>query len=235
MGAHSGPNYDTDGIILLLDPSNPNCFTNGATECINLITGGSVTGPSGTPGTGVNTDAPNMFPAYSSLNGGVFNFAGGKGMNCNEDLGYRTTTSLSIWFYKTSSAVEYLTDARNDGGQWFLSNYISYNLVYQGALGYNYDATYNASSSGLLNNWQHLVVTSDNSGSKLYLNGFEVSNYGVQSSLDEDFGVNFRIGTRYTTANHWSGFMGVISAFDRVLSAEEVLQNYVAHKGRYGL
>ena len=53
-----------------------------------------------------------------------------------------------------------------------------------------------------LNQWHHMIVTSDSSGSKLYLNGYEVST--SNSQLDEDFGINYRIGTRYTTATEWT-------------------------------
>jgi hypothetical protein len=53
--------------------------------------------------------------------------------------------------------------------------------------------------------------------------------------MDEDFGKNFRIGTRYTTSTQWTGYMGPIVAYNRVLSAGEVKQNFNAHRSRYGI
>ena len=38
-----------------------------------------------------------------------------------------------------------------------------------------------------------MIVTSDSSGSKLYLNGYEVDTT-TSTSKDEDFGINYRIG-----------------------------------------
>ena len=239
--AHS-PRIVTDGIIFHIDAGNPKCFQSGSTTCTNLITGGLVTGASGGPGTGVHTPNPANFPLYSSNNGGIFNFSGGKGMNCEEDLGFHTQLSLSIWFYKTSAGTEYFTDGRNNGGQWFLSNYLSRNINYTSAMQYNFDEVYNASNTDFMNNWHHMVVTSDVSRSYLYLDGYEVSvhptyrtSYVSTTSIDEDLGKNFRIGTRYTTSGQWTGYMGPITIYNRVLTAEEIQQNFNALKGRYGI
>ena len=77
-----------------------------------------------------------------------------------------------------------------------------------------------------------MIVTSDDSGSKLYLNGSEVST-STSTSADEDFGINYRIGTRYTTSSEWTGFFGPICFYNRAITADEVLINYNALKGRF--
>lgn len=223
-----------DNLILHLDPANPVCFEPGADVCYNTVTGGIVTGANGTPYANTHTPNPNMFPAHNTVYGGVFDFAGGRGMNVDEDLGSTTTSTLSMWIYKNSASTQYFSDARNNGGQWYLSNYSSYNITYTNALAYNYGGSYNSSNSNFLNKWIHITVTSDNSGSKLYLNGV-LTTGGNRSSLDEDFGKNFRIGTRYTTSSNWTGYMGPIMAYNRVLSADEVKQNFNAHRGRFGI
>ena len=242
VGVFAGPEIVEDGLVLALDAGNSRCFNDGETSCKNLITGGLVTGASGTPGSGTHTPNTANFPAYSSNNGGIFDFTGGKGMNCEENLGSHTELSLSMWFYKTSSATEYFTDARNDGGQWFLSNYTSVNINYTDALRYNFDATYNASNADFLNNWHHMVVTSDASRSYLYLDGYEISvhpkyrtSYVSTTSIDEDLGKNFRIGTRYTTSAPWTGYMGPILIYNKALTASEIRQNFNANRSRFGI
>lgn len=234
MSVSGGPDIVEDGLILYLDPANPKCFVPGNTTCNNLITAGLVTGANGTPGTGTHTPNTAFFPVHNSICGGVFDFAGGRGMNCEENLGYRTTTSLCIWFYKNNSGGQYITDARNDGGQWFLSNYTNYNINYTEALAYNFGGTYNSANSDFINKWYYMVVTSNASSSKLYLNGNLITG-GPRSSIDEDFGVNFRIGTRYTTIGSWTGYMGPIQAYDRVLNEDEIKQNFNSHRGRFGI
>jgi len=236
MGIAYNPRIVTDGLIFAIDAGNPKCFTSGNTSCVNMVTQGAVTGANGTPGTGTHTPDTTAFPAYSSEAGGVFdfNFAGGRGMNVEEDLGSHSAITLEMWFYKTSSTGQYFTDARNNGGQWFLSNYTSDNINYTDTLTYNFDATYNASSTNFLNQWFHMIVTSDSTGSKLYLNGAEVTPL-LSNSLDEDLGVNFRIGTRYTDSSRWTGKMGPIRIYNKVLTSAEVLSNFASTKGRFGL
>ena len=77
-----------------------------------------------------------------------------------------------------------------------------------------------------------MTVTSDSTGSKIYINGvYAVATTTV--SADEDFGINFRIGTRYTTSSQWTGKMGSIYFYDKALSASEALQNFNAQKSRF--
>ena len=233
MGFSRGPKIPTNGLILALDAGNPKCFTSGDTTCNNIITGGLLTGASGTPSSGTHTPDTSNFPTYNSTNGGVFDFAGGRGMNFEEDLGFTTTRTLIMWFYKNSSNTQYFSDARNNGGQWFLSNYSGENINYTDALRYNFGGSYNASHPDFINKWHCMTVTSDNTESRLYLSGEEVDSYVSQNSIDEDFGKNFRIGTRYTTSTEWTGYFGPILAYDRVLSDSEILNYYNATKSRF--
>jgi hypothetical protein len=78
-----------------------------------------------------------------------------------------------------------------------------------------------------------MVVTSDNTESRLYLAGTEVDSYVSQTSIDEDFGKNFRIGTRYTTSHQWTGYFGPILAYNRVLTDSEILNYYNQTKSRF--
>ena len=139
-----------------------------------------------------------------------------------------------MWFWKNGSGTQYFTDGRNNGGQWFLSNYSSYNINWHNKLRYNFSSTYNASDTAFLSQWHHMIVTSDSSGSKLYLNGYEVDTTTSTSSTDEDFGINYRIGTRYTTSSEWGGFFGPIYFYNRAITASEVLQNYNSQAERFG-
>lgn len=234
MSLGHGPKIVTDGLIFSIDAGNPKCFTSGNTACVNMVTQGAVTGANGHPGSNAHTPDTNFFPAYNSEAGGVFDFDGGKGMNVDEDLGSHSAFSLEMWFYKNTSALEYFADARNNGGQWFLSNYTSDNINYTDALTYNFNTSYNASNTDFLNQWIHMIVTSDSSGSKLYLNGAEVTPL-LSNSLDEDLGVNFRIGTRYTDSSPWHGKMGPIRIYNKVLTSAEVLSNFASTRGRFSI
>ena len=234
MGFSRGPNIVRDGLIFAIDAANPKCFTSGDTTCTDLVQGFNCSGANGYPGNGTHTPNTANFPAYNSINGGVFDFNGGKGINIDGDLGSTTASTISMWFYKNSNAAQYFTDGRNDGGQWFLTNYSSYNINWTNGLKYNFEDPYNTSASDFLNQWIYMVACSDGDGSKLYLNGIEVSS-STTMSTDEDFGKNYRIGTRMTTSSEWTGYMGPIHFYNKKLNATEAAQNYNAQKSRFGL
>ena len=234
MATSYSPKIITENLIFCIDAANPRCFMSGRDTATDLAQGFNCSGASGTPGTDTHTPNTANFPAYSSLNGGIFDFTGGRGINVDGDLGSSTASSIGMWIYKTSAATEYITDGRNNGGLWFLSNYTSFNYNWHDTLRYNYDATYNGVTPEFINKWIYMVAVSDSTGSKLYLNGQEVTS-AYENSADEDFGINYRIGTRYTTSTQWTGYMGPIHFYNKRLTAEEVLQNFNATKRRFGL
>ena len=232
MGAYGGPDIVTDGLIFGIDAGSTRCFTSGDTTATDLVQGFNCSGASGNPGSGTHTPDTANFPVYNSTKSGVFDFAGGKGINVDGDLGNLTTSSMSMWLYRAPGATQYVSDGRNNGGQWFLSNYTNFNLNWHNSLKYNFEDPYNVSAPEFINKWVHMTVTSDSTGSKIYINGV----YAVATttlSADEDFGINFRIGTRYTTDAEWNGKMGSIYFYDKALTAAEVLQNYNAQKNRF--
>ena len=139
---------------------------------------------------------------------------------------------MIMWVYKNNSATQYFSDARNNGGQWFLANYTSNNITYTNQLIYDFNNPYDANSPEFLNQWLCLTVTSDNNGSNLWINGTKI--VSGATSIDEDFGKNFRIGTRYTTSSQWTGDMGVILAYNTVLTDAQILQNYNTNRNRFG-
>jgi len=232
MATSYNPKIVTDSLIFCIDAAHPKCFQSGQTTAKDLVQGFNCSGANGTPNSGTHTPNTSNFPAYSSANGGVFDFNGGKGINIDGDLGSTTASSIGMWFYKNSSGGQYFADGRNNGGQWFLSNYQSVNINWHGTLLYNFTPTHIAADPSFINKWIHMVVVSDSTGSKLYLNGEEIST-STENSADEDFGINYRIGTRYTTGSQWTGLMGPIHLYNKRLTASEVAQNYNATKSRF--
>jgi hypothetical protein len=229
-----GPHIIKDGLIFAIDAGNPKCFTSGNTTATCLVSGFNCSGANGTPGSGTHTPNTANFPVYNSTKGGVFDFVGGKGINIDGNLGSTTSSAISMWLYKNSSATQYITDGRNNGGAWFLSNYSSYNINWTDNLRYNFEGSYNSGATAFINKWIHIVATSDSTGSQLYINGLEVV-LSNSSSPDEDFGINYRIGTRYTTSTEWTGYMGPIYFYNKKLNAAEAAQNFLAQKSRFGL
>lgn len=240
MGFHNGAKVVNDSLVFALDAGNPKCFSNGATTATCLMTGFSVTGASGQPDDGTHTKNDANMPAYNSAKGGVFDFNGERGMNVEGDLGAHSAVSWCVWYNKSANGshganTDYFFDARNDGGNWCLSNYQSHNINWHSAMEYNDGGSHTADNPNIFNDaFHYLVVTSDASGSKIYIDGVDLTTSAdTTNSGTETFGTNFRIGTRFTTSGQWSGYMGVIKLYNKKLSDAEVLQNYNAHKGRF--
>ena len=232
MATVLGPDIITDGLIFGIDAGSSKCFSSGDTTATDLVQGFNCSGANGNPGAGTHTPNTSNFPVYNATKGGVFDFSGGKGINIDGNLGSTSSSSISMWLYKAPGATQYVTDGRNNGGQWFLANYTNFNLNWHNTLKYNFENTYNVSATEFINKWVHMIVTSDSTGSKIYINGV----YAVATttiSADEDFGINYRIGTRYTTSTQWTGKMGPIYFYNKVLSASEALQNFNAQKSRF--
>tara|TARA_B100000287_G_scaffold356359_1_gene347222 strand:+ start:630 stop:1361 length:732 start_codon:yes stop_codon:yes gene_type:complete len=242
MGFYNGARVVDDGLIFALDAGNSKCFSNGATTATCLVSGYSVTGANGNPGSGTHTKNDANMPVYNSAKGGVFDFVGEQGMNVEGDLGGSGSGAASwcVWYNKSANGAhgantDYFFDGRNDGGNWCLANYQSHNINWHSALEYNDGGSFTGDNTNIFNDaFHYLVVTSDSSGSKVYIDGVDVTGTAdTTNSCDEEFGNNFRIGTRYTTSGQWSGYMGVIKLYNKKLSDAEVLQNYNAHKGRF--
>ena len=155
MGVAYNTSIVRSGLVLHLDAANSKCFGPDQTTCQNMVTNGLLTGANGQPNAGTHTPDPNNFPEYNSINGGIFDFAGGRGMNVEEDLGAHTEFSIEMW-YNTGGTpgTTYFADGRNNGGEWFLSNYVGYNITYSNVANYNFDVTYDIANPDFINRWQ---------------------------------------------------------------------------------
>ena len=76
-----------------------------------------------------------------------------------------------------------------------------------------------------------LTITADTTSWKLYQNTTLIT---TQSGLSSVYLDNFNIGTSSGTF-YYQGNIYVFMIYNRALSADEILQNYNAFKGRFGL
>jgi hypothetical protein len=84
-----------------------------------------------------------------------------------------------------------------------------------------------------LNTWYFGAVTySSTTGWKLYLNGVQDGSNGDTTTFTGNQEIS--IGS-YSTGNNLTGRIGSAFVYNRALSATEIMQNYNATKGRFGL
>ena len=237
---YSGPHIVNNELVFALDVGSTRCAPNPSNGISNgiqaLATPSLCEGANGSPGSGTHTSDPSNMPVYSSDFGGVLNFSGGKGINIVEDLGSTTVSTYSTWLKWPAgySSYAYLFDARANGGVWHFANYSGYNVHWNANLRYNFGGGSFDGSKWDCDEWIHLITTSDSSGSKIWINGSNrTSDAASTNSTDEDLGKNFRIGTRYTTSNEFSGLIGPIHLYKYTFTDSDAIQMFNAYKSRF--
>ena len=231
------PSIVSNGLVLCLDAGNRRSYPGSGTVWTDLKT--SITG-SLTNG-----------PTFSSGNLGSVVFDGSDDYvnfrdpgNIGIDLSNKT---ISCWIYKTANGDYGLVDKDYDLGAtyggWGLWIQANNKLWWWNAK--DKDLKDTGSTTVQNNVWTHCTATYDytNKTARFYINGSLNSTITNATIVEvSSAGANFVLGaTRVSTAFATAGqffFPGRISSvhiYNRILSATEVLQNYNALKGRFGL
>jgi len=224
-----GPNVVTNGLVLNLDAANPKSYVSGSTTWNDISRGGN-------NGTLVNG------PIYNSSNRGVIVLDGTNDyIDCGPTsaIGSSLTgLTVSVWINSSVRGIRCIAE----NGSEFLSNtfYIFQEndnnftfLVY----GVSYDLVF-ANFVYQLDTWYNVVGTwSANSRAEIYSNGVICSGnrQGLVQSNVINGNTNLLLGSRNYGGYPFSGKYAQASVYNRALSAQEVLQNYNATKGRFGL
>jgi hypothetical protein len=239
-----------DGLVFNMDPANRASYPKTGIEIFNTIN----TSISGTFQDGGTSPLPQFDPVSGSgtiLLDGVddnINFGDISIANYADQEPF----TLNIWF-KLTSGTPLSTNSHNYsliGKQAGLHSDGYALFVRGGAHQYN-GLTFRSSGGG----WQDIVASSDLSSTylnynfhnvaltynstrqtKLYSDGVEVGNGTLSSNKVNSNSVSFRLGIRRDSLfAPLPGSIGPTQIYNRALSANEVLHNYNALKGRFGL
>ena len=118
----------------------------------------------------------------------------------------------------------------NTSQSMFIGFNSSVNTVYFG--GYGDDVTYTKPSGDWIGQWVMMAGTYDGTTAKLYVNGSLVTTLTKSWNTVQDTN---QIGRQTNGAEYTNGRISYISYYNKVLSADEMMQNFNAIKGRYGL
>jgi hypothetical protein len=215
----NGPTISTNGLVLALDAGDRNSYVSGSTTWIDLI--------------GTNNGTLINGPTFSSANNGSIVFDG-----VDDYITIPTITnnvySIDFWYRMNG----------NDGSYgYFASSGLNGFAISEGGTvdGLSFGKIYYwQGNSNILadipstTNWNHICViinTSTNS-LQLYGNSVNLNNSTItsMSTSVSDIGRFKEINTHFLKGN-----IGNYKIYNRELSASEVLQNYNATKGRFGL
>lgn len=241
MSNQYGPRIVTNGLVLCLDAGNSKSYP-GSGIAWNDLSGNN------NHGTLING------PTYSSSNKGSIVF---DGINDYVNLGSSNnitgnniqTLSISLWLrYSTTLAQRIFTLQRfGSGGNSTLlaisineeSNeniigrlgFVTRNFVNNSFFWLNHNDNYHTK-----NKFINITAVVDNLNRFLYIDGIlraSDTNIGLQSvSNNTD---NAYIGCNPSLVQNYTGNIGSLLIYRRVLNANEIQQNYNTTKGRFGL
>ena len=214
-----GENIVTTGLIAHLDATWPGSFTTASNTWSNVS------------GTGANATLLNG-ATYSSTDGGSIYFDGVNdfaGFQVQNNLG--RNWSMSAWF--NSFTYSSIVNVFASNGTAF------YVATLHGAtrgIWWYLDGSWRVTANNVwtIDTWYNLVAVVDGRVHRYYLNGNLVLSYTSTSDPTE---VSVNVVGRHPTHSDrfFAGRVSQYLAYSRALSQQEILQNFNATKGRYGL
>jgi len=217
MSIAVGPDAVDNGIVLVYDAANTNCYPGSGSSITDISNNGYV-------GTLLNS------VGFSTANGGVLTF---NGTNQQITNGFKPSGARSFFIWVKYNKITGLPNSFSLTGTQEINAY-NYIGIYDGGTFYYYAGTTGNNLASVFlkaGNWyqQGFVLNSDGSRT-LYLNGVSVGSEagGVGGTATGTFSVGC------VNSNHWvDGQIGMVQQFNRPLTASEVLQNYNATKARF--
>jgi hypothetical protein len=235
MSIYGGPDIVTDGLIFDIDFSSVKCYPGTGSSCYDISTS-NLNGELGIIGSFVpifNTSGNNK---YFSFDGATSNRLL---RISNSTILDTQTPSVEVWI-KTNST--------NQNGFWFEKGTVNsqYSLFQGGDSVYwrqnfgtfNQLITTNTAAGLNTSNWFQVVGTFITGSRKLYVNGIlknSDSQTGTIATNNGGMSIGVYGGYAGSRGFYYNGDIAIVRVYNKALSASEVLTNYYALKGRFGL
>jgi hypothetical protein len=226
MGLNHSPSIVTNGLVLALDAANPKSYSGSGTVWTDLS-------GQNRNGTLVNS------PTYNSANGS-FSFSGSNNTTMPAVLPASTSKyTMGAWWYPTTSGFQVVYEQNS---ATFAANRRSAILILSTVWGFNGESNdAHDKVPVVLNRWVNGVITVDTTDGinpiKIYENGqlyWQGNTSGGASNLNMGDGAS-SVAKKITGSEYFTGTISTVSVYNRVLTANEIQQNFNATRGRYGL
>ena len=218
MGLNHGTNIVNDGLVFLVDPINPRSWTGPNSSNVNDLS-------SNTTGSIVN----NTSGSYGVNKSFIFDGTDDRINLANSiDLGLNNTTSM--WVNLDSSYNDILL-----GEDSYTYDYFIYVRVSSPGFFVRIAAVYvnftDAITYLTAESWHNLAIVRSGDSAEVFIDGISRgTNTGLGTSTNTKFDT---IGAKTDGSLPTSGKISHIKAYNKILSAQEVKQNYNALKGRF--
>ena len=215
------------GLVLNLDAGNPYSYGGSGTTIYDVS-------PTALSWTGSNVTYNSDPVKYFSYNGS------NSWLQSSTSAAFDTQTiTMECWFY-TSVVVQngflFEKGAVNSQYSMFLNQGDVFYFRTIGGTISNGDLTFTSSTYLTANVWNHVICTYNGSIKIIYVNGVQVASVNASGTLNTGQ-TNQYIGKYGDAGNNYpfNGRIGESRVYNIALSAAQVLQNYNATKGRFGL
>ncbi len=186
---------------------------------------------------------------YNSSYGGMITFDGTSGYARSSSAGFKpligNAYSISVWINDTATESQITTSYDRfvafangtTGVQLGLARYNSHNFFYiQEGISSNLNVNQRVADM-TYTGWHNIVATRDGASTyNIYLDGTEC-NYGAYAGNSTPYVTDtgyIYIGQR-GNGSYMHGSIPIVMIYNKALSAPEVLQNFNAFRGRYGI
>ncbi len=236
---YTGANIVRSGLVLALDAANTKSYPGSGTTWTDL----SVNGNNGTL---INS------PTYTSGTSGYFRFAHASTQYINfasaSSLQFlnRSAYTLEAWVYPTRNPGinnwtgifdrEDTSIGSRDGFNLFFlgsASTLTYFTTERFVAGSGVSVSNTVDSSVSVNAWHHIVATYDGTTLLLYRNGVSVgtpiTSTGNITNTSKTMTLAIRGGQPF------DGRIANTKIYSRALTFQEILQNFEAHRDRYGI
>lgn len=243
MGLGHSPRISSDGLVFFLDAANPRCYAGTGLTATSLT--GSVSSTLISAGFTTSNGGSFTFSGstqyMSTASSGIFNF--GSSNCCIEMVAYYNSSTSSDNTYRmgfcfgTSGTTYFLMNKWRSG----IGNGV---VVDYSVSGSRYTITSNSTvpSPNVANTttsplydvnakWTHFIVQISSNVMTLYVNAVALGSV----TLTARWNTNLDLGIGGGQGDYMSGNIPYFKVYNRALSSTEILQNYAAVKGRYGL
>ena len=223
MSVYTGPEIETNGLVLALDAANPKSYPGTGSTWFDMS------------GKGYNGTLVNS-PTYSPLNGGNFLFDKVNDyVNLGNTLQASTDFTITVW-------------VKNEGsGQGGLLTKGLVNSVDEWGISFGYSnpllvvCRYRSAGQQLFYSWQgytsgfHEIsyTVKGSVSSQMYIDGNLVAQNTITASPTTNT-ENLQIGF-HGTSYYFSGSIASAKMYNRALSAQEIKQNFNATRSRFSI
>jgi hypothetical protein len=235
MSVNGGPNISENGLVFLVDAADKTSYLGTGTAWNDLV--------------GSNNGVLTNGPTFSTEGKGSIVFDGVDDYSLrNSSLNLGDNFSVFAWVKPGNINIRNAIVGNSypyNGRQGFLfatgTNYLTSSNTFFISIGS--DAAYGTAVNNTVtsNRWNYLGGTVSNGGGdiKLFVDGIQVNI--ASSSLFTSGNITYStnqllIGGRVLSSPEpWIGNIGMVQMYNRVLNADEILQNYNNTKSRFGL